>query len=89
MRRELRVALHHGHGARAPSFVRRCIRRGAANGEGANHVQAEGRGVVVVDKKDDVGRVVLNPLLGELIALKDGLPVGFVGLTLVQRRADP
>ena len=89
VRRELRVVLHHGNWARAPSFVRRCTRRGAANGEGGNHVQAEARGVVVVDKKDDVGRVVLDPLLGERIAMKDLLAERIVGLALVQRRADP
>ena len=85
---QLGVALHHGHGARAPAFIGRLVLRCSADGERGNQVQAEGRGVVVVDEEDDIGLVVLHPLPGEVVAREQRLPVVFLGLAQVHGRAN-
>ena len=59
-----------GHRARAPAFVGGLELGGGADREGRDHLQAERGGVVVVDEEDDVGLVVLHPLLRELVALE-------------------
>jgi len=85
---QLRMALHRRHRARAPAFVGGPEFRRAADGEGRDDLQAEGRGVVVVDQEDDVGRVVLHPLLRKLEAGEHFLPVRLAGPALVDGHAD-
>ena len=80
--------IDRGHRARAPAFVGRRELGRRADGEGRDHLQAEGRGVVVVDEEDHVGPVLLHPLLGELVAPEHRLPVRLAGLAVVDRRAD-
>ena len=85
VRGQFRVADDRGHRARSPAFVgglKLCRR---ANGEGRNHVQAESRGVVVVDQENDIRRVVLDPLLGKVVALEHGLPIGLIAFAQVKR----
>src|SRR5579863_1060434 len=85
---ELRVTDHLGYRARAPALVgHRELRRGADR-EGRDEIQAERVGVIVIDQKDDVRLLVLQPLLGEFVALEDRLPIGLGGLAEIDRRAD-
>ena len=82
------VALHHGHGAWAPALVGRRVLCRCANGECGNHVQAEGRGVVVVYQENHIRSVVLHPLLRELVAFEQRLPIGLGCFTHVDGRAN-
>ena len=59
-----------------------------ADRERRDHVEAERGGVIVVDEKDDVGLVILQPLLGIFVAREDRLPVWLGRLAEVERRAD-
>jgi hypothetical protein len=76
VRGELRMADHLGHRPRAPALVGRLVACRGADREGRDHVEAERRRVVVVDQEDHVGPVRLHPLLRELVALEERLPVG-------------
>ena len=82
------MADHLGHRTRTPALVRnREFGRGAYR-KRRNDVEAEGVGVIVVDEEDDVRLLILQPLLGEVIALEDLLPIGLGGLAEVERGTD-
>ncbi len=88
MRRELRMADHLGHRTRAPALVGyRKLGRGADR-KGRDDIEAEGVGVIVVDEENHVRLVILQPLLGEVVALEDRLPIRLGGLAEVERGAD-
>ena len=88
VRGQFRVSMHHGHGPGAPAFVSGLKLRGGANGKGGDEVQAEGRGMVVVDQENHIGRVVLEPLLGVFVTLEHRLPIRLSGFAQVQRGAN-
>src|SRR5947208_17081482 len=88
MRSEFRVTDHIGYLPRAPSFISDVEFGGSADGERWDQVETERCGVVVVDEENHVGRVVLHPLLGELITAEHFLPVRFLVPARVKRGAD-
>ncbi|MNV55261.1 hypothetical protein D3C71_1474910 [compost metagenome] len=88
VRGQVRMTNDLGHGARAKALIGHFIFGSGADGERGDQVQAEGRGVVVVDQEDHVGLVVLDPLLAKVIAREHGLPVVLVGLAQVHSRAN-
>ena len=51
---KLRMTMDDRHRSGAPAFVGRLELGRAADRERGNHVQAEGRRMIVVDEKDDV-----------------------------------
>src|SRR6218665_1275994 len=75
-----------GRGPRA--FAGRLELGCRADGKGRNHLQAECRGVVVVDQQDHVGPVLPEPLPGQVVAGKQRLPVVLLCLALVDGGAD-
>ena len=75
-------------GSEGIELVMWLVALGAADGEGRDHLQAERRGMVVVDEKHDVGHCARDPLLGKLVALEHRRPVGLGGLAQVDRGAD-
>ena len=82
------MALHDRHRPRPPAFVGGREFRRAAEREGRDQVDRERRGVVVVDHDGDVGLQLPHPLLRFLEAREHPLPVGLLGLVVVDRRAD-
>ena len=85
---ELRMADYFRHGARAPTLVGRREFRCGADCKRRDYVEAECVGMIVVDEKDDVRLVILQPLLGIFVALEDPLPIWLGRLAVVERRAD-
>ncbi|MNV30582.1 hypothetical protein D3C71_1218580 [compost metagenome] len=77
MRSQLWMPKDWGNGARTEAFVSNLVVRCGTDGEGGNHLQAEGRSVVVVNQHHDIGLLLLNPLLAVLVPLEYGLPIGF------------
>src|SRR5215468_3086584 len=85
---ELGMADHLRHRARTPALVGRLEFGAGADREGRDEIEAEGGGVIVEHQEDHVGLLLLLPLLGEVVALENRLPVGLGGLAEVERRAD-
>ncbi len=88
VRGERGMALHHRHRARTPALVGRRKLRRATECEGRDHLHREGRGVVVIDHDGHVGLGLGHPFLGLLEAREHPLPVGLLGLAIVERRPD-
>jgi hypothetical protein len=44
--------------------------------------------MIVVDQKDHIGRVVLEPLLGILIPFEERLPIGLFGFAQIESRTN-
>ena len=83
VRGQLRMTLDLGHWAWSPAFVGRRVLGRSANRKGRDHVQAESCCVVIEHQEDHVRLVILHPLLGEVIACKQRLPVIFLCLAQV------
>jgi hypothetical protein len=81
---ELRMADHLRHRARTPALVGRHVFGRGADREGRNQIEAERVGVIVVDQEDDIRLLLLQPLLGEVIAIEDRLPIRLRGLAKVE-----
>ena len=88
VRGERGMALDHRHRARAPALVGGRKLRRAAEREGRDHLHREGGGVVVVDHDRDVRLGLRHPFLGFLEAREHPLPIGLLGLAVVERRPD-
>ncbi len=82
------IALHHRHRARPPALVGRRKLSRAAEREGRYEIDRERRRMIVVDDDRHVGLGLAHPLLGFLEAREHPLPVGLLGLVVVERRAD-
>jgi hypothetical protein len=85
VRGQLRVADDLGDGAGAPPLVGGLELGGGADGEGGNEVQAEGRGVIVVDEKDDVGLLPGEPAPREVVTGEQRSPVRLLRLAVIDR----
>ena len=87
MRRQFGMTDHGGHWPRTPAFVGRRVTGSGADRKGRDHVQTESCCMVVVDQEDHVGSVVGHPLLGDLVAFEQRLPVSLVVFPQVKRCA--
>src|SRR3954447_25449367 len=85
---KFRMADYFRHRARAPTFVGRHEFRRGADRKRRDYVEAECVGMIIVDQKNDVRLVILQPLLGIFVALEDPLPIWLARLAEVERRAD-
>src|SRR5206468_11183204 len=88
MRGKLRMSLHHWHGTRAPALVGGWKLRRGAERKGWNQFDRERRGVIVVDRDDDVRVDVRHPLFRLLEAGEHALPVRLFGLLVIDCGAD-
>src|SRR5262249_45074742 len=83
VRGERRMTLYDRHRARAPALVgRRKVRR-AAERERGNEIDRESRSVVVIDDNGDIGLGLAHPFLRLLEAREYALPIGLLGLAVV------
>ncbi len=88
VRGQRRMAYRDRHRPRTPAFVGRRKFRRAAEREGRDHLDREGRGVIVVNDDRDIRLGLAHPLLRFLKAREHPLPIGLLGLAVVERRAD-
>ena len=88
MGRKLRIADDLRHRARAVAFVGGIEFRPGHDRESGDHLEAEGGGVIVINDEDHVGLVGLHPLLVEVVAGENRLPVIFLGFAKVEGGAD-
>ena len=88
VRGKRRITLHHRNRTRTPTFIGRWELRGAAKRKGRDHLDRECRSVIVVNNDRDVRLGLAHPFLRFLEARKHPLPIGLLGLAVVDRRAD-
>jgi len=88
MGRKRRVPLDHRHRTGSPAFICGWELRRAAERKGRDQLDRERGSVVVVDRNDHVGLGLRHPFLGFFEAREYPLPVGFLGLLVVDRDAD-
>src|SRR5581483_8913395 len=88
VRGEFGMALDHRHRARAPALVGGREFGRTAERERRDQVDRKRRGVVVIAHDRDVGFQLPQPLLRLHETREHPLPIGLLGLVVVERRAD-
>src|SRR5664280_1432912 len=79
---------HLGHRSWTEALVGDGEALRAPDGEGGDHLEGEGRGVIVIDEHDDVRPVFGKTHVGPFVSGEDRAPVVVAGLAEVQSRAD-
>src|SRR5665213_3578318 len=80
MRCQFRMADHVRHRARPPALVSRDEFRRSTDRKGRDDIEAESVGMIIVDEKDHIRLLILEPLFGDLVTLENRPPIRLGGL---------